>query len=95
MFFGKSTEGEYAIFFDELTQKEYCAVIFDRGEIAFTNTDNLDVKVGDIQTKSNAPFSVTSSVFYAVIQMLKKNPKAMVYFSGYSPALKKVYAINK
>ncbi|MCD6435141.1 MAG: hypothetical protein J7L15_01940 [Clostridiales bacterium] len=90
--FGENYDGWYALFDDLQTKKEYAVVLFKRGEIAFTNTDNLDVEYGDdIATKSGAPFSVISSVFYAAIQLTKNQNFQMVYFSGYSPALKSLY----
>ena len=91
--FGENSDGWYALFYDEKTKKEYAVILFKRGEIAFTNTDNLDVQIGDdISTKAGAPFSVITSVFYAAIQLTKRQNFNKVYFSGYSQALKNMYS---
>ena len=90
--FGETPDGWYALFDDKKTKKEYAVVLFKRGEIAYTNTDNLDVEYGDdIATNSGAPFSVISKVFYAAIELTRRQNCNRVYFSGYSSALKSLY----
>lgn len=90
--FGQDANGYFAIFSDDVTKKEYVVVLFSRGEIAYTNTDNLDVEYGDnIATNSGAPFSVLNKVFYAAIELTKKHNFKEVYFGGYSTKLKKLY----
>ena len=90
--FGESNDGWYALFYDDATDKQYAVVLFKRGEIAYTNTDNLNAEYGDdIATNSGAPFSVINKVFYAAIELTKKQKFDKVYFSGYSTKLRKLY----
>ena len=91
--FGETGDGWYALFDDEKTKKEYAVVLFKRGEIAYTNTDNLDVEYGDdISTNTGAPFSVINKVFYAAVKLTERQKFEEVYFSGYSTALKSLYS---